>query len=133
MESVPTMKKSCLFALLFSFIGTAGNSQTIDMSTLSDYEKQVHRISWCNTVWMRYPFDFDNKDVYNIIKLLGVQDFTSPNRDVNNIMHKAASDTQAKLILNEITVSQETFNECNEDLKAILKDEYIPNFSYMEK
>jgi hypothetical protein len=134
MESVPTMKKFCLFALLFSCIGTVGTSQTIDVSTLSDYEKQHHRIGFCIEIGYKDGGN-DTLEIFSIVNLMSDNGFRKPGKGKAGyqVERKSANDTKTKLILEEIVTTQQMLDECNEDLKAILKDEYIPNFSYMEK
>ena len=140
------MKKSCLFALLFSWMGTcltsvpmgtAGFSQTIDVSTLSDYEKKMHRIGYCNQL-DTFALDgevqgLNRRKVYAIWKLLNENGFRKKDKISREIERKIKNDLKTKMILEEISFTQTDVDMCENDLKAILKDEYIPNFSYMEK
>jgi hypothetical protein len=139
MESVPTMKKSCLFALLLSCIGTVGISQTVDVSTLSDYEKQVHRVGWCyqsHVLTMDHSelerfFDDFYTDTFEVHELLNRNGFFE--RDHNNISRKARDDMQTKFLIGAIEYTNQYVDDCNADMVSILKEKYIPNFSYMEK
>ena len=126
------MKKSCLFALLFSCIGTVGISQTVDISTLSDYEKQMHRIGFCIEIGYKAEGN-DTLEIFSIVNILRDNGFRSREKAGYKVEQKSKNDTKTKLILKEIVTTQQMLDECNEDLKAILEDEYIPNFSYMEK
>lgn len=131
MESVPIMKKSCLFALLFSCIGTVGISQTVDISTLSDYEKQVHRVGWCR-VLVDAGFDASLKPsrVFELYMLIDSNGFLE---NADETYYKAKDDAKKKVLLGELAVTQSMLDSCDRDLASILKEKYIPNFSYMEK
>jgi hypothetical protein len=131
------MKKSCLFALLFSCIGTMGVSQSIDVSTLSEYEKKIHRIGYCEQL-DTFALDgdiqgLDPKKVYAIYNLLIANKFLDRDTRDRKIFRKIQNDMKKQMILEEISFTQTDVDMCENDLKAILKDEYIPNFSYMEK
>ena len=131
------MKKSCLFVVLFSCIGTAGTSQTIDVSTLSDYEKKIHRIGYCEQL-DTFALNGDiqglkRKKVYDIYNLLSANNFMEGDERDGQILYKIQNDLKKRMILEEISFTQTDVDMCENDLKAILKDEYIPNFSYMEK
>ena len=131
------MKKSCLFALLFSWMGTAGVSQTIDISTLSDYEKQMHRIGWCYQFW---DFELDDdipdlnmKKIHDIHSLLDGNGFMDRDQSGNRIEWRTRDDLKTQFIIGEITFTQSDADSCDQDMRKILAKEYIPNFSYMDK
>lgn len=129
------MKKFCLFAILFSCIGTTGISQTVDVSKLSDYEKQMHRIGYCkqlDTFALKGDIQgLKRKKVFAVCSLLRTNNFMEG--DKNRIFYKIQNDLKKQMILEEISFTQTDVDMCENDLKAILKDEYIPNFSYMDK
>ena len=55
----------------------------------------------------------------------------SPDR--NNIHQKAQDDMQVKFLSGDVDYTNQYVDECNADMLAILKEEYIPNFFYMGK
>jgi hypothetical protein len=125
------MKLVTLFCFFAISAATSAMSEGVDVSSLSDYEKKVHRIGWCQVVAGERLFDFDTKDILEVVILLSDQGFLSNSRDVNRIREKISADAKASFILKELSVTQKILNECNYDLQLILKDEYVPNFSYM--
>lgn len=125
------MKLITLFSFFAISAATSATSESMDVSNLSDYEKKVHRLGWCGVVAGERLFDFDIKDILKVYILLSDQGFLSKSRDVNRILEKSRADTEASFILKELSVTQKILNECNYDLQLILKDEYVPNFSYM--
>ena len=54
-------------------------------------------------------------------------------RDQNNIHQKAQDDMQVKFLSGDVDYTNQYVDECNADMLAILKEEYVPNFSYMGK
>ena len=129
------MKKSLLFVFLLTFAVSPGMSQSVDISTLSDYEKQMHRIGYCeqlDTFIMESEVQgLNRRKVYAIWTLLDENGFRK--KDSRKIERKIKNDLKKQMILGEISFTQTDVDMCENDLKAILKDEYIPNFSYMEK
>jgi len=126
------MKKSWLFALLFSCIGTTGISQTVDVSTLSDYEKSIHRLGWCYQA-AREVRGLDRKSINKITDILFERKYISVRLDPNSVFLKAGTDVEAQILIGELTITQQDLNDCDKDLKAILKGNYVPYFSYMYK
>jgi hypothetical protein len=131
------MKKSCLFALLFSCIGTVGNSQTVDISTLSDYEKQVHRIAWCDQFYRFELYneipDLNMKKIREIRLLLERNGFMDRDYSRKKVYGRTIDDLKTQFIIGEITFTQSDADSCDQDMRKILAKEYIPNFSYMDK
>ena len=129
------MKKSLLFVFLLTFAGSPGMSQSVDISTLSDYEKQMHRSGWCYQFWSFELYDeipdLNMKRISDILDLLQKNGFR--NNDKNRVWVRAKDDLRTQFILGEITFTQSDADSCDEDLRKILAKEYIPNFSYMEK
>ena len=127
------MKK--LFFLFALVIGTSASSETVDISTLSDYEKKVHRITWCYVMaeamlFSRVP-DHGYQLSLDVYGLLGDNNFFVKDEEENRVIYRARSDLETEIILGKTFTKQET-DACNSDAKAILKDEYVPNFSYMK-
>ena len=133
------MRKIHIFVILFSWLGTAGISQTVDITTLSNYEKKVHRVGWCIQSLNLTSFDneldpffmelFENTgEIHDLLKRNGFF-----KRDENNIHQKAQDDMQTKFLVGDVEYTNQYVDDCNADMLAILKEEYIPNFSYMEK
>jgi len=126
------MKCTNLFAVFLLVTTTSAMSQTVDVSTLNDYELKHHRIGFCIEIGHKSGVN-DTLEIFSIVNLMFDNGFRDGEKAGYEIERKSANDTKTKLILNEIVTTQEMLNECNKDLKAILKDEYIPNFSYMDK
>lgn len=122
-------------ALLFGvLVASQAQSQTLDIGTLSLYERAVHRYGWCSEAY--YAEGKNNQpDLYtyrigDIINLLRVNGFT--NADDGGVGFKAREDLQAQLIIGGKILSQEDLDACFEDLKNMLAENYVPNFKYME-
>ena len=117
------------------FLSSYSQAQTIDVSQLNEVDKQKHRLAYCSALerWNQWELDFlfDAGPIFDIMTLLDDSGFVK--RVGDPFMNKAENDTKAKLILGEIKLNQIVFNNCINDLKKILKKEYVPNFSYMEK
>ena len=122
-------------SLLFISIPLIGNTQTTDISALSDYEKSLHRWAWCEVVAFSLPTFgvFDKGKITAISILLFDNKANSRSKDPNKIFQKARRDTEKQLILNEIVITQDLLNDCDRDMKLILKENYIPNFSYLSE
>lgn len=126
------MKKILLVVGIF----LSGNSQaqTIDVSQLNEIDKQIHRVGYCRELvsWNidELNFKYDNELITDMTNLL-IESGLFGHK--NTVYKKTKNDTKAKLILGEIKLSQGDFSKCTRDLKEILKNEYVPNFSYIEK
>ena len=126
------MKKSIL--ILGILLSSNSQAQTIDVSQLNEIDRQIHRVAYCRQLvsWNidRLNFKFDHDLIMDMTELLRESGLFGYK---NTVFKKTQNDTRAKLILGEIKLSQRDFSECTGDLKKILKKEYVPNFSYMEK
>ena len=133
------MRNLRVLVILFSCLGTIGMSQTVDVSTLSEYEKKVHRVDWCIQSLNLTSFDndldpffmglFENTgEIHDLLKRNGFFE-----RDQNNIHQKSQDDMQVKFLSGEVDYTNQYVDDCNADMLAILKEEYIPNFSYIGK
>ena len=118
--------------LLFILTPLIGNTQTVDLSTLSDNEKGLHRWGWCVAIWLESPFDLNSRKIGAIDRLLEKSGVNSRSKDPRNIYRKSKDDAEKQLILGEILVNQTLLDECDRDMKLILKEKYIPHFSYMK-
>ena len=76
--------------------------------------------------------NFDIGKIMAISILLDDNRANSRSKDPNDIYFKARNDSQKKLILNETVITQDLLNDCDRDMKLILKEKYVPNFSYMK-
>ena len=95
----------------------------------------MHRIGYCEQL-DTFALDGDiqglkRKKVFAVYSLLSSNNFMEG--DKNRIFYKIQNDLKKQMILEEISFTQTDVDMCENDLKAILKDEYIPNFSYMDK
>ena len=133
------MRNLHMLVIMFSCLGTTGISHTVDVSTLSEYEKKVHRVGWCIQSLNLTSFDndldpffmglFENTgEIHDLLKRNGFFE-----RDQNNIHQKAQDDMQVKFLSGDVDYTNQYVDECNADMLAILKEEYVPNFSYMGK
>ena len=138
-----------VISLLFISAPLIGNTRTVDVTTLSDQDKIYHRIGWCKALdknqggWLD-PNKFD--DFYDVLYNDGYFD-----KDVNDIVKKAFNDVEAILALDEKTefmgvdlmktqkkgvyshhLAEKWLKECVRDMKQIVKNSYVPNFSYMK-
>jgi len=122
--------KQILFALGF-FVATSASAQTLDVSTLSEYDQQMHRAGFC---WKLNSWNINEIDFkFDGLRILDVHTLLERNGFVKygGVFSASASDLEAKLILDEVELNQAMFDECNKDMVAMLKEEYVPNFSYM--
>lgn len=116
-------------------VASFAHAQSVDISTLSAYEQTVHRIAWCREMGVamldgkvpEYPYDI-SWQVYN---LLDRKDFFKKDWADNQVMRKTMDDLEAEIILGK-TFSKEEAAACENDAKAILKEDYVPNFKYMK-
>ncbi len=119
------------YFLVFLCLSTSiASAQTIDINTLSDYEKQVHRAAWCRTLVVGLPHstNFDKKKVLSIKVLLSSNGFFK--KDTNRVYRKTVNDLKKQIILGEISFSQNDIDDCEVDMKKLLSEEYVPNFIY---
>lgn len=126
------MKKILLVVGIF--LSSNSQAQTIDVSQLNEVDKQKHRLAFCSrlALWNENKLNrqFEADLIFDILDLLrdnGFHKWSDP------VYDKAANDTKASLILGEIKPVQLDFDECIADLKNILEQNYVPNFSYMSQ
>ena len=138
------LKNTCL-CFIFAFSGAA-QAQQINFDDLSDYEKAVHRIAWCdyaanhkpgNTITLlalpgseeRAKQDL-GKEIQNIRTVLAKNDFFEKDNDGRYVKLKVKNEIEKKKILDDFELTTEQLERCIEDAKAILKEEYVPWFKY---
>ena len=134
-----------------------GNNQTVDINTLSDYEKKLHRIGWCEGLDeyielenMRKSVDLDVRDlVLEFVMVWEVIYYTDwyqkDYRDMfDGIIFKSKNDIRALLAIDEETefmgkevldknvIIKKSYEDCIKDFKLIIKDSYVPNYSNMK-
>ena len=127
------MKLITLFSLFVISAATSATSESIDVSNLSDYEKKMHRWGWCVSAVMAIPFgSLDQKDIMGIGNIMNDRNYNSSELDPNRVYRKARTDVAAQVLIGELKIVQIDLGRCNQDLIAILKDEYVPYFSYMK-
>ena len=118
-----------------ALIGSNVTAQTVDITTLSKLEQQQHRLGFCREIWMGkrdYAAEgqkLKSGKIGDMLELL--KPLTQPVDD-EWVYGKAINDTTKMLILGELIVDQQMLDECNSDMKAILAERYVPNFSYMQ-
>lgn len=125
--------KNILLALGI-FLSSNSHAQTIDVSQLDTVDKQKHRLAFCGrlALWNENELNrqFEADLIFDILDLLrsnGFHKWSDP------VYEKANDDTKASLILGKIKPVQFDYDACVEDLKRILEQNYVPNFSYMKK
>ena len=127
------MKLITLFSFFVISAATSATSESTDVSSLSDYEKKMHRWGWCASAVMAIPFgSLDQKDIISISNIMSERNYNSRELDPNRVYKKAGTDVEAQVLIGELKIVQADFDMCNQDLIAILKDEYVPYFSYMK-
>lgn len=126
------MKKLALFLSVLA--ASSAMSETLDIKMLSPYEQELHRYGWCGAAWVAEGSndqpDLETYQIGTITRLLSSNGFEDA--DDGYVSLKAGDDLQAQLIIGSKILSQEDLDECFEDLKAILAENYVPNFEYME-
>lgn len=112
-------------------------AQTVDITTLSADDQARHRVGFCTELAsqaLHANIHEEGVDYELVVDSLEVVELLSSYIAENRQFHTAAkNDLKAKIILGEFEVTQEALNSCNEDLIEILRKNYQPNFSYMEK
>ena len=127
------MKLITLFSFFVISAATSAVSESINVAKLSDYEKKMHRWGWCASAVMAVPFgSLDQKDIMGISNIMSDRNYNSRALDPNQVYKKARTDVEAQVLIGELKIVQDDFDKCNQDLIAILKDEYVPYFSYMK-
>jgi hypothetical protein len=120
--------------LLGFFVASPALSETLDVSTLSPYEQNVHRFGWCSQAWrdegMNNQPNLETYQIGDIVLLLSSNGFTDADNEY--LSGKAGDDLQAQLITGSKILNQKDLDACFEDLKNILTENYVPNFKYME-
>lgn len=101
-------------------------AQSVDVTTLSADDQARHRIGYCGVFGSEALFDFEISDLLSLQVLLG--EFYWENE---NLAKGVRSDTEAAFLLGEKSVTQEELDVCTEDLRDILRKQYVPNYSYM--
>ena len=140
-------------SLLFISTPLIGNTRTVDVTTLSDQDKIYHRIGWCRAIdahFGTWGAGDKFKAFDNVLKNDGYFD-----NDVNDIVKKSFNDVDALFALDNLsefmgkdletykeivqsvflvqdTVAEALMKRCVIDMKQIVKDTYVPNFSYMK-
>ena len=137
-------------SLLFISVPFIGNTRTVDVTTLSDQDKIYHRIGWCKALDNKHGSYLDRNKFDDFYDVLYNDDYFD--KDVNNIVEKAFNDVEALLALDEYNtfmgvktsmdknkkelrwwnLAEKWLRECVIDMKQIVKDTYVPNFSYMK-
>ena len=114
--------------------GTFAQAESIDVSELSEYEKKVHRLAWCKE--MAYAMlhskvpEFDFKVSYDVYNLMDSNGFFKKDIADNQVLFRTSNDVETEVILGKTFTAEETA-DCNRDAKAILKNDYVPNFKYL--
>ena len=114
-------------------------SQTVDISSLTETEQSVHRASHCYALQTSLNFTYPNDWAVTVVRIAEIKQLLEENGflkrqlfvDTNDVGQKAANDVKAALILGDLEVTLEMLTDCAVDMVSILKNEYIPNFSYM--
>ena len=126
------MKLITLFSFFVISAATSAMSESIDVSNLSDYEKKIHRWGWCVSAAREANGGLDGKDIFKISNIMDDRNYNSSELDPNRVYRKARTDVAAQVLIGELKIVQDDLDKCNQDLIAILKDEYVPYFSYMK-
>ena len=122
-------------ALAFTLIGAvnAAVAQQLDVNELTDYEKSLHRWAWCKEVSSSTGIcEFGCFDILGISNLLSQNERVSAEKDPRSIYLRASADTEAALLLGQIEVTKQVPEKCESDMLEILRNEYVPNFTYLE-
>ena len=126
-----------------------GNTQTIDINTLSDRLKTVHRWAWCYeatqtrrdlpTAWVA-DLKLNEKLLMRTEALadhlyykIGIVELMMDNTNVEkkDFVEKVRTDAKVQFLSEEVKLSNDVFKECSSDLKDMIKGNYVPNFQYM--
>ena len=112
-------------------------SQTVDISSLTEKERTIHRASWCSSITSSISLDSEieiikvSNSINAVDRLLYENGFQTRENDPKKIHRKTYNDVNAALIVGDLEVTLEMLTDCSVDMVSILKNEYIPNFSYM--
>lgn len=118
--------------LLFGF-ESAAYAEPLDASNFSEYEQQVHRISWCSGLhsYAMHMNDYEQKSIMDIERLLSGQNFFKKDKYEGQYVRRAVDDEwKKKAIFADFVYTEEMFQSCYADAKAILKKEWIPRIDY---
>ena len=122
-------------ALTVTLVGNVNSAvaQQMDVDNLTDYEKSLHRWAWCKEVYASTGIcEFGCFDISAISNLLSDNNRNSDENDPHRIYRLARNDTEAELLLGKIQVTKIVLEQCESDMLQILKNEYVPNFSYLK-
>ena len=119
-------------ALIFG-LENAAYAEPLDASNFSEYELQIHRIAWCGGLG-KYAMsmnDYDQKSIIDIKILLRNQDFFEKDKyQGQNVASAVYEEWEKKIIFADFVYTEEMFQSCYDDAKAILKEEWIPRIDY---
>ena len=126
-----------------------GNTHIIDINTLSDRLKTVHRWAWCYeanqtrrnlpTAWVadlklnEKLFMRTEALADHLYYKIGIVELMMDNTNVGKIdfVEKVRTDAKVQFLSEEVKLSNDVFKECSSDLKDMIKGNYVPNFQYM--
>lgn len=128
------MKKLLLGLCVSAFLAAPVSAQQLDVSELTDYEKSLHRWAWCVVVaitsFMEHDDFGEDFKILDISSLLDSNNFRA--NDSRRIYNRAEDDIRAALLLGQITITKAEVKKCESDMLAILRNEYVPNFTYLK-
>ena len=126
------MVKNSSVLILSCLLADGLAAETIDISTLSEYELKVHRMGWCYGTMKHTDYTVSMNDkgkLHNAQTLIKNNGFLQ--NDTKRIFYRASEDVSVEGLLGR-TFSKDDYNECYQDMINILRDDYVPNFSYMK-
>ncbi|KKN15224.1 hypothetical protein LCGC14_0988280 [marine sediment metagenome] len=124
--------KNFIIALLLTATSTAAQT---NVTALSEKEKALHRWGFCRAIQVSLEIG-DNRrhnDIIGIHRLLYDNGAATPENDPQGIFEKSTDDTKVQLLTAKIEVSNTMLEECENDMRLILADNYVPHFRYVTK
>lgn len=128
------MFRSVLFAMM-CLIGVTqlATAQSVDISTLSKEDQVVHRVSWCREVAVVVKDERDVRPqvrkIFSVYDVLGNRGLFQKPKHME-MWQKVKNDVKAFVLLEELEINSELMDGCVADLTAILKDNYVPFYTY---
>lgn len=142
------MHNKVIFAAIFAFTASQMVAETSAVSALSPEEQIHHRLRWCERANLElflpktddvptYNKAVDTKNGIRTAAELLRRTYNWPRmahfdpKYLDSIESKIDDDFDAAILLEQLKITQAMLEKCNEDLVLLLKNDYVPNFSYL--
>ena len=75
--------------------------------------------------------EVEYRKTWKVYSLLDSNKFFEEDWSGSMVQHRVRKDLEAEVLLGKVFTEEEA-KQCTEDMMALLKNEYVPNFAYMK-